>query len=144
MPVHGPAPHLIESITSVIDQELTSWELILVLDRPSQELMELADQMVTTDNRINKIISPGAGIVDALNFGLNFANAELIARLDSDDLMESVRLSIQANYFLGSPELACVGSQMSFINEDGNYIGSSSYPVKYSEIRKHLRYQICG
>lgn len=143
MPVHGLAPHLIESITSVIEQELTSWELILVLDRPSQELLELADQIVNKDNRIKRIVSPGAGIVDALNFGLNFASAELIARLDSDDLMEPARLSIQANYFLGSPELACVGSQMSFINEDGTYIGSTSYPVKSSEIRKHLRYQNC-
>jgi glycosyltransferase involved in cell wall biosynthesis len=143
MPIHGSVPHLDESIASVINQELTSWELIIALDRPTAQLVERVDRIIDKDNRIKKIISPGSGIVDALNFGLNFANAELVARLDSDDIMEPDRLSIQASYFSGSPKLVCVGSQMTFIDDTGNFTGTTSYPINSVDIQKYLRYQNC-
>ena len=143
MPVHGLAPYLEESIASILNQELSTWELILVLDRPTEKLIELTDQIVKKDNRIKRVLSPGTGIVDALNFGLNFASAELIARLDSDDLMEPERLSIQTKHFSRLPQLACVGSQMSFIDVNGNFFGATFYPLKPSQIKKHLRYQNC-
>lgn len=143
MPVHGLAPYLEESIASILSQEMSTWELIIVLDRPTPNLIRITDQIATSDNRIQKVVSTGSGIVDALNFGLKLASADLIARLDSDDLMEPDRLSIQASYFLRSPQLACLGTQMSFIDVDGNFFGTTNYPVKNTEIQKHLRYQNC-
>lgn len=143
MPVHGSAPYLEESIASILNQDLSDWELIIVLDRPTPNLIRITDQIAISDNRIQNVVSTGSGIVDALNFGLKLANADLIARLDSDDLMEPGRLSIQASCFLGSPQLACLGTQMSFIDEAGNFFGSTNYPVKHTEIQKRLRYQNC-
>ena len=143
MPVHGSAPYLEESIASILNQNLSDWELIIVLDRPTPNLIRITEQIALGDNRIQNVVSTGSGIVDALNFGLKLANADLIARLDSDDLMEPERLSIQASHFLRSPQLACLGTQMSFIDVAGNFFGSTNYPVKHTEIQKHLRYQNC-
>jgi glycosyltransferase involved in cell wall biosynthesis len=143
MPVHGPAPFLRESALSVINQDLENWELILVLDRPTEELTEMANSLVKQDKRIKKLISPGTGIVDALNFGLMNAKSELIARLDSDDIMERERLSVQSNHLLQMPEIACVGTQMSFIDETGKLFGGSVYPTNSRQVRNNLMYQNC-
>ena len=143
MPVHGSAPYLLESVVSVINQDHENWELILVLDRPTENLTNTVDSLVERDKRIKTIISPGAGIVDALNFGLLNAKSELIARLDSDDIMERERLSVQSEYLMQKPEIVCLGTQMTFIDEKGKLLGSSRYPINYRQVRNNLKYQNC-
>ena len=143
MPIHGQPPYLEDAVASVINQELQSWELILVLDRPTPNLHETVDKLIDRDTRIRKIESPGSGIVDALNIGLQSAHSELIARLDSDDLMQPNRLFLQKNFLLKSPKVACVGSQMIFINSEEIILGVSNYPVNFSQIQSHLLYQNC-
>ena len=143
MPIHGEPPHLEAAVKSVVEQDFEFWELILVLDRPTKGLHEMVDELVEKDNRIRKINSPGSGIVDALNTGLFFARAELIARLDSDDLMEPNRLSTQRNVLLQFPNLACVGSQMTYIDVVQNTLGVTRYPTHFEKIRRRLLYQNC-
>jgi len=143
MPIHGQPPYLEDAVASVINQELQSWELILVLDRPTPNLHATVDKLIDRDSRIRKIESSGSGIVDALNIGLQSANSELIARIDSDDLMEPNRLSLQRDFLLKSPKVACVGSQMIFINSEEEILGISNYPLSFSKIQSHLLYQNC-
>jgi glycosyltransferase involved in cell wall biosynthesis len=143
MPVHGGAPFLKEAISSVQSQDFGSWELLLVLDRPSNELTALANIFVKDESRIKVLVSPGSGIVDALNFGISIASGGLIARIDSDDVMEPNRLSKQVELLMQSPRIAVIGTQMTFIDSNGLVIGKTSYPITPSDIRKHLRYQNC-
>jgi glycosyltransferase involved in cell wall biosynthesis len=143
MPIHGEPPHLAAAVSSVVNQDFQFWELMLVLDRPTPELDKTIDQMVETDKRIRKIVSSGSGIVDALNTGLDSARTELIARLDSDDLMEPNRLSTQIDVLSRASNLVCVGSQMDYIDSDQNALGKTHYPISFKKIRKHLLYQNC-
>lgn len=143
MPVHGKAPFLDEAVSSVLDQEFKDWEMIIVLDRPSPELQLNVEQKKRIDDRINFVISPGSGIVDALNFGIYSCRGRLIARLDSDDVMEPNRLKSQVNKFAENAAICCVGSQMQLIDSSGKYLGRTSYPCDFSEIRRTLEYQNC-
>jgi glycosyltransferase involved in cell wall biosynthesis len=143
VPVHGDAPFLGQAVNSVIGQEFEDWELLLVLDRPLRALEETASRLKMLDSRVRVVVSPGSGIVDALNFGLDISEGVLIARLDSDDVMESQRLELQVNTMESAPMLACVGSQMTLIDPDGSFLGKTRYPISTSQIRRHLRYQNC-
>ena len=141
MPIHGKAPYLYNAVQSVIEQDFDSWELILVLDRPSEELIELVSAF--KDTRIKIFTSPGSGIVDALNNGLNRAKGRFIARLDSDDIMEKTRLTKQFAFMQSFDDIDCVGSQLTFIDSEGKKLSVSNYPSNFKSIKRTLKYQNC-
>jgi len=143
IPVHGKVPFLYEAVSSVLEQEFKDWEMIIVLDRPSPELLIIAEQITRNDNRLKFLISPGNGIVDALNFGIENANGRLIARLDSDDVMEVNRLNAQVKKFADNDAICCVGSQMQLIDSNGKEIGRTFYPCDSYQIKRTLEYQNC-
>lgn len=141
MPIHGKAPYLHDAVQSVIEQDFDSWELILVLDRPSEELIQQVSAF--KDTRIKNLTSPGSGIVDALNNGLNCAEGKFIARLDSDDIMEKTRLTKQFAFMQSFENVDCVGSQLTFIDSEGKKLSVSNYPSNFKSIRRTLKYQNC-
>ena len=143
MPVHGDAPFLEEAVLSIVRQEHEDWELLMVLDRPDSNLEAKAEDLSNSDARIRSVISPGMGIVDALNFGVLNANGDLIARLDSDDLMEPSRLKKQASVFSEDNSIGCVGTQMLLIDQSGRELGKTAYPCDSTEIGRTLEYQNC-
>ena len=143
MPIHGKARFLQDAVQSVIDQDYNSWKLLMVLDRPSSELSDEAKRLTLKDARIESLVSPGSGIVDALNFGLEIADTNLIARLDSDDVMESSRLKKQVAYLNDFSDVVCVGSQLTLIDVDSNPISATNYPLSFKAIKRTLKYQNC-
>lgn len=143
VPVYGEAHFLEEAVSSVIGQEYRNWEMILVLDRPTNEQKERANKFQQIDSRIQIIESPGSGIVDALNEGLSWATSELIARVDSDDVMEPERLKTQVERMMRENDLICLGSQMQLIDVEGRPQGVTNYPISMNDIQRHLRYQNC-
>ena len=143
MPVHGDTPFLEEAVLSIVRQEHEDWELLMVLDRPDSNLDAKAKALSDSDARIRSMISPGEGIVDALNFGVLNANGDLIARLDSDDMMEPSRLKKQSAIFFKDKSLGCVGTQMLLIDQSGREIGKTTYPCDSGEIGRTLEYQNC-
>lgn len=143
MPVHGTAPYLQSAIDSVASQEFEDWEFLIVLDRPSQALLKNAQKFIAGDSRMKLLISVGAGIVDALNFGVANAQGEFIARIDSDDMMRPERLGEQLREIVHTEIQVCVGSQMTFIDSTGAVVGHTNYPTTDKEIKSHLNYQNC-
>jgi len=60
---------------------------------------------------------------------LDLADNELIARLDSDDMVYENRLELQYNFLSASPEVLVVGSQVTYIAKENKILGNSSYPT---------------
>jgi glycosyltransferase involved in cell wall biosynthesis len=142
MPVHGDGKFLLESISSFSRFSIPGAALVLVLDRPTTKLTQLLDSAnLGPDCRI--LISPGSGIVDALNFGISQSKANYIARLDSDDLLLDSRLQKQRKILDTRPEVICVGTQIQLIDQNGKVFGFSRYPTSSRSIAKRLRYQNC-
>jgi len=85
IPVHNKAPYLGRSIGSVINQNFTDFELILIddasADRSLVEMQKFADPRI----RILHRDAPGAGGYAARNLGVMEAKAEWVAFLDADD-----------------------------------------------------------
>ena len=91
LPVFNPDPkHLIEAITSVIQQTYPNWQLCIVNDcsntKNTNELLKQIEEVYCSDKRI-KIInnSTNQGIVISTNNGINIADHEWIGFIDHDD-----------------------------------------------------------
>ena len=142
IPIHGDAPWVLKSLESVVNQVYPNVELVIVFDRVSKETeSSVNDFCRSLPIRIQIQKSAEPGIVAALNLGVDVSNGDLIARLDSDDVMLPERLSLQTEAFLKDPELVVVGSQVKFISSSDELIGQSVYPVTDDDLRFHFLYR---
>ena len=104
LPVHNRADVLARAIDSVLAQELTDFELIVVDDGSSDESATIAGSY--GDPRIRLIrLDRNRGGNAARNEGLRAAGAPLIAFLDSDDRYLPNKLARVAAHFDERPDL---------------------------------------
>lgn len=107
-----------QSIKSVIDQKYQNWELIAIdngsTDNSGKILKKKKDERI-----IKKFLKKDIGRTNCLNFGLKLCKGELVAILDSDDVMDKYRIYFQVNEFLKNKYLGIVASDYNFINSHG-------------------------
>lgn len=128
IPVRGDAPFLSQAIKSLSESTLKPSEVLIIDDGISEnQLIKLKE--LNFDLNLKVIKNKGGGLVSALNTGLDLANNELIARLDSDDMVYKNRLELQYSFLINSPKVVVVGSQVTYINEDNINLGKSAYPL---------------
>ena len=88
MPLYNKRPYVAQSINSLLSQELTDWELVVVDDGSTDGSPEL----IPADPRIQLIRQENAGPSAARNRALQLARAPWVALLDADDTFEPGRL----------------------------------------------------
>ncbi|KAL7469965.1 hypothetical protein ACHAXS_010213 [Conticribra weissflogii] len=67
---------------------------------------------------IEVVSSPCQGIATALNYGLQICRADLVARMDADDVCARSRLISQIRFMLANPSFAVVGSSAVLFSND--------------------------
>ena len=110
-PFLGPRSYLSEAIDSVRAQTLENWELILVDDGAANEVLELAEAMAQTDQRIRLIPlsgPPRSGPAAARNRGLAVAKGVFIAFLDGDDVLLPEMLALTTRALRDEPRATMV------------------------------------
>jgi len=128
IPCHS-TEYLQAALESIAIQTLgtDSFEVLVITDRvDSTEVQEL---LLNAPFQYRVLNSPQPGIVAALNFGLRNTSAELIARMDEDDLMTSIRLEVQKKFLEKNRDYAAVGGQIELIDSAKKTIGFSNYPL---------------
>jgi glycosyltransferase involved in cell wall biosynthesis len=95
MPAYNAEKYISEAIESVIRQEYTNWELIIVDDGSTDNTAAIIKDYVAKDNRIRYIQQPHHNQARARNNGLSHASGELIAFLDADDIWMPDKLETQ-------------------------------------------------
>lgn len=138
MPVHGSGVYLESAIKGVLSQTHAALELLVIFDRPSTECREIVERFQSIDSRVRVIESIYPGISVALNLGLSKSSHEYVARIDADDVMLPIRLSVQANFLTAFPLIDCVGSQVSLIGETILSPVKTCYPERPLDISKAL------
>lgn len=123
---------------SVLAQTMRDFELILVDDGSTDGSNALCHEYARLDPRIRVIEQPNGGIARAINKGLEFARAPLIARLDSDDLMKPTRLERQAAFMDAHPDVVCAGSFIELIDGKGRRLTDERKPTDNETIQDHL------
>lgn len=88
MPVYNMQRLLDKSIESVIAQNYTDWELIIVDDGSTDNSYNIAKKFSENDKRIKVYKQINSGVSVARNLGLRMAMGEWCLFLDSDDCLE--------------------------------------------------------
>lgn len=108
LPVRNGAGTIMHAVQSMLQQDLSSLELIVVDDGSNDETSTLLEAVA--DPRLRLLRQKPQGIVAALNHGLSVVRAPYIARMDADDWSPPERLRLQATYLDAHPEVALVSS----------------------------------
>ena len=85
IPVYNVAPYLGECIDSVLAQEFTDYEIILVDDGSTDNSPNICDEYAETHTQIKVIHKTNGGLSDARNFAVKEAQGDYLMFLDSDD-----------------------------------------------------------
>ena len=88
LPIYNVEPFLEECIHSVLDQEFTDYELILVDDGSTDACPEICDRYAAEYAHIRTVHKENGGLSSARNAGLEVAKGQYIWWVDSDDWVE--------------------------------------------------------
>ena len=94
VPVYNSSKFLDKCINSIIAQDYTNWELILIDDGSSDNSWEIIQQFVTLDERIMGFRQKNSGPGIARNNGIERASGVFVIFVDSDDYINSEYLSL--------------------------------------------------
>lgn len=135
MPVYNAEKFLKESIESILIQDFSDFEFIIINDGSTDNSLKIIQAF--NDSRIKIISRENKGIVYSLNEAINLSKGEYVARMDADDISLSNRFSRQLQIFKNDSSLAVVGSWAIKINEFNEKVDFMSYPpIDKKELRK--------
>lgn len=143
LPVYKPNPRFLrETLESLRAQTLGNFRCVIVEAEPTGIATELLNSF--NDNRFEHVSYPDQGsFVGQLNLGLEHVTTPYLARLDADDVCESMRLEMQLAYLKTHPDVAVLGSQLTIMDSESKVIGKRAYPTSPEEISKTLARKNC-
>ena len=108
MPCYNAAANLRQALESLQNQTLRSIEIIAVDDGSTDQTLEILEGAAGEDPRVHVLAREHAGIIPALNAGLQKCRAPFIARMDADDFSLPGRLQKQVAFLKEDPSIAAV------------------------------------
>jgi len=117
MPVYNAQSFLDEAMESILNQTFRDFEFLIIDDGSTDNSLNIIKSY--DDPRIKLVQNEkNIGISATLNKGINLASADLIARMDADDISYPERLLKQYNYLKHHPDCALLSTQVRIITED--------------------------
>jgi glycosyltransferase involved in cell wall biosynthesis len=132
MPVYNARRYVAEAIESILGQTFDDFEFVIVDDGSTDGSLAILREYEGRDKRIKVISRPNTGIVGALNDGLAVCRADLVARMDADDISHSERLEKQVRFMSDHPE--CVALSAAYTIMDPNGLSLWDVPVKSDHV----------
>ena len=127
IPTYNRSGFVHEAIESVLFQEYTDCELIIVDDGSSDETKDVLKRYA---DRVTYIYQDNKGVSSARNKGVETASGEYIAFLDSDDIWLPKKLSHQMDFFSHNPDALICHTEEIWIRRG----------VRVNPMKKHKKY----
>ena len=116
--MYNVAKYIKTCIDSILTQSYKNLELIIIDDGSIDSTKDIINSF--SDPRIKYIWKEHSGISNSLNLGIENSNGNLIARIDSDDIMYPNRLEVQIKYLNIHPEVDILGTGFEWGNGKSN------------------------
>ncbi|WP_347548512.1 glycosyltransferase [Pseudalkalibacillus hwajinpoensis] len=95
VPVYNVETYLRECVDSILSQNFSGYELILVNDGSTDSSGSICEEYASSySNKVNVVHKENGGLSDARNFGIDRASGEYIIFVDSDDYITENSLNI--------------------------------------------------
>lgn len=144
MPVYNSEAYLQDAIDSILDQTYTNIELLLLDDGSTDQSIEIIQKSVLRDRRIRALYLDHRGLVPTLNHGIAEAKADIVARMDSDDIALPDRIEQQVQYLLRHPQIVAVGTSIQiYVQNQGLMPGSTTPPSAPEAVLRELPKGCC-
>src|SRR5688572_11065546 len=118
MPVYNGERFLAPAIDSILAQTFADFDFHIVDDGSRDATAEILSDYAKRDRRI--VVHTQAingGITAALNYGCRAASADLIARMDADDISLPDRFALQVAYLTQHADVGVLGTCVQVIDE---------------------------
>lgn len=118
-----------QSILSVVGQQFTRWELIIVNDGSTDNSLEIAERYARADNRISVRSKPNGGLASARLHGLKFISpgSPYILFYDADDMMHPEMLLKLFNGIEADPSVGAIYCNHRLIDAENGDLGLPRY-----------------
>jgi teichuronic acid biosynthesis glycosyltransferase TuaG len=134
MPAYNTSKYIYKSIQSVLNQTYKNFELIIIEDKSTDNTKQIINTF--NDKRITLIENiSNLGVGPSRNVGILRSKGKFVAFLDSDDIWEIDKLSIQLKFMI-SNNYSFTFHPLIFINKDDILIGKP----KLKEIKVNFRF----
>lgn len=128
-PSYNQGHFIKETIDSVLNQNYPNLEYI-VMDGGSTD--DTAKILKTYGNKISWVSKKDKGQTDAINTGIRKSTGDIVAYINSDDVMLPNTLHTVAEYFMDHSEVMWLTGDYFIIDENGNKI--QSFVANYKKI----------
>ncbi len=98
LPFYNAASTLAQCLDSILNQTFTNFELLAINNGSTDDSQAVVVAKMGSDPRLKLLNLEKAGLIPALNLGLKVAKADIIARMDGDDIMHATRLEKQLHF----------------------------------------------
>ena len=146
VPAYNAEQYLAETLESALAQDWDPFEVIVVDDGSTDRTAEIAESY----EGVRCIRRENGGASAARNTGVAHARGELVANLDSDDLLPPTRLRVQAEHLLANPDVGCVFGRQEWLNpppwlaRDAVYGDVDGIPLNSAMFRRDVLLSLGG
>ena len=138
MPVYNGEKYLEEAVESILAQTFDDFEFLIMDDGSTDRTGEILDRLAAKDARIRVFHRENRGITPTLNELLRLARADLVARMDDDDIAFPERFATQVRHLDENPDCALVASSVVLIDPEGRDLATRAVPLSHEEIVEGL------
>jgi glycosyltransferase involved in cell wall biosynthesis len=118
LPAHNAEATIAQAIASTLQQSYTEFELWVLENGSKDRTAEIARSF--TDPRVKVFELGPVGFQGALQYAIENASSEWLARMDADDLMFPDRLQVEMEVIEQRPELVLVGTAHALLTPFGH------------------------
>jgi hypothetical protein len=133
LPVYNGMPYLPEAVESILAQTFRRFEFLIIDDGSTDDTPRYLASL--TDPRVRLYRLSKAGMVRALNFGLDAARTSVVARMDADDISVPTRFEKQYGYLQAHPDCVLLSCHFEYMSPEGSFIREHRNLVSDEAIR---------
>ena len=89
IPVYNSEKYLEQCVNSILKQDYTNFEIILIDDESTDSSAKICDEFTSKDARVITIHQKNGGTSAARNTGLNTCSSDYVMFMDNDDFWDS-------------------------------------------------------
>lgn len=134
VPIYKVEPYLKKNIESILEQEFSDFELILVNDGSPDRCGDICDTYALTDPRIKVIHKENGGVSSARNVALDIVQGQYLSFIDGDDYISKDFYKANIRYLQEHPDIDMVITKIAFEDEKSGV--KTTYPHNLSSCTK--------